>query len=63
MKAQERDKLLQILKARFEANMPRHEGIAWPKVQARLEAHPEALKSLHAMEGSGGEPDVIGGDD
>ena len=63
MKAQERDKLLQTLKARFEANMPRHKGIAWAKVQARLEAHPEALKSLHAMEGSGGEPDVIGGDD
>ena len=63
MKAQERDELLRTLKSRFEANMPRHGGVAWPKVQARLEANPEALKSLHAMEGTGGEPDVIGGDE
>ena len=43
--------------------MPRHKGAAWAQVQARLEANPAALKSLHAMERTGGEPDVIGGDD
>lgn len=63
MKTQDRDKLLQTLESRFGANMPRHKGVAWAKVQARLEANPAALKSLHAMESTGGEPDVIGGDD
>jgi hypothetical protein len=60
MKAQDRDKLLQELQARFEKNMHRHEGIAWAKVQARLERSPDALKSLHEMQATGGEPDVIG---
>ena len=40
--------------------MHRHEGVAWDDVQARLEARPGALKSLAAMEATGGEPDVIG---
>lgn len=60
MKAQERDTLLQALKARFEKNMQRHEGVKWTDVQARLEASSSALESLQAMEASGGEPDVIG---
>lgn len=63
MKAQERDELLQALKARFEKNMHRHKGIAWPEVQARLESNPGALGSLRAMEATGGEPDVIGRDE
>jgi len=54
--------LLNTLQARFEDNTHRHEGIAWADVRARLEAHPPALKSLGAMEASGGEPDVIGSD-
>lgn len=62
MKAIERDKLLQALKTRYEKNMHRHQGIAWTEVQARLENNPLALKSLQAMEASGGEPDVIGKD-
>jgi hypothetical protein len=62
MKAQERDELLQILKARFEKNMHRHQGIAWAEVQARLESNHSALVSLRAMEATGGEPDVIGQD-
>ena len=60
MKAQERDELLRALKARFEKNMQRHGGIAWAEVQARLEGNADALRSLRAMENSGGEPDVIG---
>lgn len=59
MKQRERDALLRTLKARFETNMPRHRGITWPEVQARLEASPDALQALHAMEATGGEPDVI----
>lgn len=62
MKEKERDALLATLKARFEKNMQRHQGIAWAEVQARLESHPDALRSLHAMESTGGEPDVIGRD-
>jgi hypothetical protein len=62
MKAQERDELLQVLKARFEKNMHRHQGIAWMEVQTKLERNPAALNSLQAMEETGGEPDVIGQD-
>ena len=60
MKEKERDELLRTLKERFEKNMHRHESIAWADVQARLEGDAAALRSLHAMEASGGEPDVIG---
>ena len=58
----ERDKLISTLKARFEKNMRRHQGIDWAKVQARLcgmEADPEKLWSLERMEITGGEPDVV----
>ncbi|MDZ5451902.1 DUF4256 domain-containing protein [Labrys sp. ZIDIC5] len=54
--------LLDVLKARFDANMKRHKGLEWVKVQARLEAKPEKLRSLAEMERTGGEPDVIGED-
>ena len=50
------------LKARFEKNMSRHKGIDWSKVQSRLEASSEKLSSLHEMEATGGEPDVVGQD-
>jgi len=59
MNTQERDALLQVLKARFAANTHRHTGVAWADVQARLEARPDALQSLQSMEATGGEPDVI----
>lgn len=42
--------------------MHRHKGVAWDEVQARLEINPSALKSLGAMEATGGEPGVIGED-
>ncbi len=58
----QREELLGALKGRFEKNMNRHESLAWPKVQARLEANPEKLWSLHEMERTGGEPDVVGQD-
>jgi hypothetical protein len=60
MKAQDRDRLLRTLEARFGKNMQRHRGIAWGDVQARLAKNAAACKALDAMEGSGGEPDVIG---
>jgi len=52
--------LLQILQARFEKHMNRHEELEWEPVRARLEAQPAKLWSLQEMERSGGEPDVIG---
>src|ERR1700744_1162004 len=58
----QREELLGTLKARFEGNMKRHQGLEWAKVQARLEAKPEKLWSLGEMERTGGEPDVVGYD-
>jgi Protein of unknown function (DUF4256) len=52
--------LLNVLKARFEKNMDRHENLEWAEVQAKLEADDEKLWSLNEMERTGGEPDVIG---
>ncbi|MED1794893.1 DUF4256 domain-containing protein [Brevibacillus nitrificans] len=51
--------LFQTLKTRFEKNMNRHQGLEWASVQAKLEAHPDKLWSLHEMERTGGEPDVV----
>ena len=58
----QRDELLHTLRKRFEKNMGRHQGLAWDKIQARLEANPEKLWSLDGMEVTGGEPDVVGQD-
>jgi hypothetical protein len=58
--AKQRDGLLSTLKARFEGNMHRHAGVTWASVQARLGANSSTLWSLHEMEQSGGEPDVVG---
>jgi hypothetical protein len=57
--AKQRDELLATLKARFDANPKRHAGIEWTAVRARLESNAGTLRSLHAMEQSGGEPDVV----
>lgn len=62
LSARERDELLATLKARFEKNTSRHKGLAWADVQARLAANPAKLWSLHEMERTGGEPDVVGRD-
>ena len=59
LSAEQRDELLKTLQARFEKNMNRHEGLAWSKIQAKLEARPDKLPSLNAMESTGGEPDVV----
>jgi hypothetical protein len=56
---EQREELVKTLKVRFEKNMNRHKGLEWSRVQAKLEAHPEKLSSLYAMESTGGEPDVV----
>jgi hypothetical protein len=62
LSAEQRKELLRSLKARFEKNMHHHQGLDWPKLQAKLEASAEKLWSLNEMERSGGEPDVVGYD-
>jgi len=62
MKAQQREELLGKLKVRFGENTIRHKGIQWSGVQEKLDARPEKLRSLHEMERTGGEPDVVGHD-
>lgn len=59
----QRELLLKTLKARFEKNMKRHNGLAWAQVEARLSKSVERLWSLNEMEQSGGEPDVVGRED
>lgn len=56
------EKLLKTLKDRFEKNMNRHQGFEWNNIQSKLEANREKLWSLHEMERTGGEPDVVGYD-
>ena len=63
MKPQDIDRLTKTLQRRFGQNPRRHEGIAWSDVQARLDGAPDMLRTLAAMESSGGEPDVIGRDE
>ena len=63
------EQLLSVLKVRFEKNMNRHKGLEWANVEAKLEAclsgkqdNAQKLWSLHEMERTGGEPDVVGYD-
>lgn len=56
---EQQKELIGILKTRFEKNMNRHTGIEWSRVQGKLEANTEKLKSLNEMELTGGEPDVV----
>lgn len=51
--------LFQTLQLRFEKNVQRHKGIAWSTVADRLKSNTDKLWSLHQMEISGGEPDVV----
>lgn len=62
MDSAHRDALLDTLRVRFERHPARHPGLAWPTVRARLDAHPDALQALDAMERTGGQPDVVGHD-
>jgi hypothetical protein len=62
LSAKQREELLVALEVRFEKNMKRHKGLEWVNVQAKLSANTEKLWSLHEMERTGGEPDVVGYD-
>lgn len=65
---EQRSVLLKTLKDRFEKNRNRHADLEWDNVQAKLEVNTnnyrnEKLWSLHEMERTGGEPDVVGYDE
>lgn len=55
----QQEALLATLKSRFEKNKARHKSMDWMQVQARLQANAYKLWSLHQMEITGGEPDVV----
>lgn len=59
LSSQLQEELIKTLKIRFEKNPNRHENIKWENVQKKLESNPEKLWSLHEMERTEGEPDVI----
>ncbi|HEY6328745.1 MAG TPA: DUF4256 domain-containing protein [Blastocatellia bacterium] len=63
LSAEQRAELLTELKARFEKNMKRHNGLKWASVEEKLGANPVKLWSLNQMERTGGEPDVVGHDE
>ncbi len=58
----EHERLLEVLRKRFESHMQRHERVAWGEVRERLEFNGEKLRALVGMERTGGEPDVVGQD-
>ncbi len=60
----QREELFSVLKVRFEKNRNRHQGLEWAIVRERLDSgrSGEKLWSLHKMESTGGEPDVVGQD-
>lgn len=61
--SEQHEKLIMILKYRFEKNMNLHQGIEWEKVREKLDSRPDKLWSLNEMEKTGGEPDVVGYDE
>lgn len=63
LSAQIRNELIAALKARFEKHPHRHQDLEWVKVAAKLAAAEDKLWSLHEMEHTGGEPDVVGYDE
>lgn len=59
LSSEEISNLLEILKKRFDKNMNRHSNIKWNDIQEKLIKTADKLYSLHEMEKTGGEPDVI----
>lgn len=59
LRPEQQEELIRILKARFEKNSNVHKALQWDDVQTKLETNREKLWSLHEMEITGGEPDVV----
>jgi hypothetical protein len=59
----QRDEQRRVSETRFAKNMNRHKELVWAKVWLKLEANANKLWSLHEMESTSGEPDVVGYDE
>jgi hypothetical protein len=61
LSTQQSKELLDILKIRFERNKNRHKGLEWANIEVKLisATAKKKLWSLHEMETTGGEPDVV----
>lgn len=57
--ADQTTELLVSLKGRFLENMQRHNTIEWEEVESKLKSQADKLWTLHEMERTGGEPDVV----
>ena len=55
----EKEKIISLLKYRFNNNMIRHKDVLWEDVLEKLSLNSDALVSLSKMEETGGEPDII----
>ena len=55
----ETEKLLEILKNRFERNRHLHRSLQWEEVHSALLHDASAMWSISQMEATGGEPDVV----
>jgi hypothetical protein len=55
----QRAEVLSALQGAFREEHEAPQGLQWAEVQAKLEASPDRLWSLHEMEQTGGEPDVV----
>jgi hypothetical protein len=55
----EQDKLIWVLKNRFEKHMNRHQNLKWESIVSKLQNNTDKLWILFLMEHTGGEPDVI----
>ncbi|MDR6157368.1 hypothetical protein QF023_000884 [Chryseobacterium sp. SLBN-27] len=60
---EQKETLLETLQNRFNKNMNRHTNLNWNDIQEKLLNSPEKLWSLHEMEITEGEPDVVGRDE
>lgn len=57
--SEEKEKLIEEFKKRFEKHMKRHEGVKWEDIEKKIKDDEELLTTLFMMEISGGEPDVF----
>lgn len=62
LQQEQQAELLAAVKMRFDGHMHRHEEINWQEVEEKLMKNRAKLWSLHEMERTGGEPDVVGFD-
>lgn len=60
---EQKETLMETLQNRFNKNMNRHTHLNWNDIQEKLLNSPEKLWSLHEMEITEGEPDVVGRDE